>query len=166
MTDEEMHSLYVNPKVKAYITATHGEGFGLPIFEAAYSGLPVLAPAWSGHVDFLKHAILLPGNLQKVHRSAQWKDIIIDGSQWFYVNHGYASRVIKDIYKHYKKYVENARTQGKFSRENFSLDKMREKFAELLDKYLFSQPKQVELKLPKLEKIGNSIKLPELNKVK
>ena len=53
MSDDEVHALYTDPKVKAYVTATHGEGFGLPIFEAAYSGLPVVAPAWSGHVDFL-----------------------------------------------------------------------------------------------------------------
>ena len=38
MTDEEIHSLYVHPKVKAFLALPHGEGFGLPIFEAAYSG--------------------------------------------------------------------------------------------------------------------------------
>ena len=49
MTDAEMHSLYRHPKIKAYMTLAHGEGFGLPIFEAAYSGLPVIAPGvvWS-----------------------------------------------------------------------------------------------------------------------
>ena len=53
MTEDEMNSLYVHPNIHAYITATHGEGFGLPIFEAACNGMPVVAPAWSGQVDFL-----------------------------------------------------------------------------------------------------------------
>ena len=32
---EQMNSLYTHPKMKAYVTHTHGEGFGIPIFEAA-----------------------------------------------------------------------------------------------------------------------------------
>jgi glycosyltransferase involved in cell wall biosynthesis len=37
----------------AMIAIPHGEGFGLPIFEAAYSGLPVISVGWSGQCDFL-----------------------------------------------------------------------------------------------------------------
>ena len=47
-----MHSLYLDEKIHALVTLTHG-GFGLPIFEAAYCGLPVVATDWSGHCDFL-----------------------------------------------------------------------------------------------------------------
>ena len=46
MDDDEIHSLYIHPQIKSLLTLTHGEGFGLPIFEAAYSGLPVIAPGW------------------------------------------------------------------------------------------------------------------------
>ncbi len=53
LTDEEMHSLYKHKSVHALVSLTHGEGFGLPLFEAAYSGLPVVATDWSGHLDFL-----------------------------------------------------------------------------------------------------------------
>ena len=53
MSDEEMHSLYVHPKIKCLVSLSHGEGFGLPIFEAAYSGLPIIAPGWSGQCDFI-----------------------------------------------------------------------------------------------------------------
>ena len=54
LTEEQMTSLYIDERVKLYVTATHGEGFGLPIFEAAYNGLPIIAPDWSGHIDFLR----------------------------------------------------------------------------------------------------------------
>ena len=53
MTDEEMHSLYRHPKISAFLTLAHGEGFGLPIFEANYSGVPIIATGWSGQLDFL-----------------------------------------------------------------------------------------------------------------
>jgi glycosyltransferase involved in cell wall biosynthesis len=54
MSEEEIHGLYIHPQINSYVSTTHGEGFGLPIFEAAYSGLPVCTTGWSGHLDFLK----------------------------------------------------------------------------------------------------------------
>ncbi len=52
MTDEEIHSLYLHPQIKAFVSLPHGEGFGLPLFEAAYSALPVVTVGWSGQLDF------------------------------------------------------------------------------------------------------------------
>ena len=43
MTEEELNGLYKHPSIKAYINLAHGEGFGLPMFEAAYHKLPVVA---------------------------------------------------------------------------------------------------------------------------
>ncbi len=53
LTSGQLKSVYTNPKVKAFVTATHGEGYGLPLFEAACNDLPVIATNWSGHLDFL-----------------------------------------------------------------------------------------------------------------
>lgn len=53
LEEGEIKSLFLNDKVKTYVSTTHGEGFGLPLFEAACAGLPVAVPAWSGHMDFL-----------------------------------------------------------------------------------------------------------------
>jgi len=39
----------------AYVTATRAEGWGLPIIEAAATGLPIIAPFYSGHTEFLKN---------------------------------------------------------------------------------------------------------------
>ena len=53
MSEQEVNSLYSHPKIKAVVSSTHGEGFGFPLFEAAYNELPVIATDWSGHLDFL-----------------------------------------------------------------------------------------------------------------
>jgi glycosyltransferase involved in cell wall biosynthesis len=56
LTDNEMNSLYNHPKVKAHISLTKGEGFGIPLLEATISQKPIIASGWSGHVDFLDKA--------------------------------------------------------------------------------------------------------------
>tara|TARA_R100001015_G_C4634530_1_gene201200 strand:+ start:1696 stop:2970 length:1275 start_codon:yes stop_codon:yes gene_type:complete len=154
---EEMNSLYNHPKVKAMISFTHGEGYGRPLAEFCVTQKPVIASNWSGQVDFLKHSILLPGELQEVHPSAQWENVVIDKSQWFYVNHLYASRVLKDVHKKYKKYIPDARKQARLIREDMNLDKMTERFTEIMEKHI-KVPEQVALNMPK-------ITLPKLEKI-
>jgi glycosyltransferase involved in cell wall biosynthesis len=53
MTREEMTDLYKSKKLCGFVSATRGEGFGLPLLEAAVSGLPIVAPDWSAHTEFL-----------------------------------------------------------------------------------------------------------------
>ena len=71
-SDYEMNELYNNPKVKAMVTTTKGEGFGRPLLEFSAVGKPIIASGWSGHLDFLNPSFtyLLPGNLENVHPSA------------------------------------------------------------------------------------------------
>jgi glycosyltransferase involved in cell wall biosynthesis len=170
LTPEEVNGLYNHPRVKAHITFTKGEGFGRPLLEASVSGKPVIASAWSGQLDFLHKdmSILLPGELQEVHKSARWKGVINEGTHWFYVNYQNAERVIRDVYKSYKNYLPGARKQAYYSRTNFSMEKMTELFSSIIDKYVGSIPQQVPLTLPTLKKINKSqptINLPKLKKV-
>lgn len=84
MSDAEVASLYRHPKIKALLTATRGEGYGLPILEAAASGLPVIATRWSGHVDFLSHGkyIELDYRLDAIHPSRVDNKIFMPGFKW------------------------------------------------------------------------------------
>lgn len=36
-----------------FILPSHGEGWGLPLIEAMASGLPTIATAWGGQMDFM-----------------------------------------------------------------------------------------------------------------
>ena len=160
LTDEEINELYNHPKVKAHVTFTKGEGYGRPLIEASISQKPVIAPNWSGHIDFLdaEMSILLPGQIIQIHPSAVVQNMLIPESGWFTVNYKKASETLEDVYKNYKKYVDGAKRQSYRSRTEFSLDKMADKLNSIIDEKV---PKPVTLKLPQLKKI----ELPKLKKV-
>ena len=169
LSDAEMNSLYNHDKVKAMISFTKGEGFGRPLLEFGLTGKPIIASNWSGQVDFLnpEYCTLLPGELTQVDNTAADK-FILKESQWFTVNYAYASKVLQDVVDNYKAYLSKSRKQTKYVKDNFSLDKMAEKFCSIIDKHLTSVPQQVSLNLPKLKKVGSDapkIKLPKLKKV-
>jgi glycosyltransferase involved in cell wall biosynthesis len=84
MTTEEISSLYRSPKVTALLSLTRGEGFGLPILEAAASNLPVICTNWSGHLDFMNRGkfIGVDYDLVNVPEGKIDNEIFTRGSRW------------------------------------------------------------------------------------
>tara|TARA_R110002020_G_scaffold12072_5_gene44752 strand:- start:7805 stop:9115 length:1311 start_codon:yes stop_codon:yes gene_type:complete len=169
-TNEELNKINNDPKIKAFVSFTKGEGFGRPLLEQAITGKPVIATNWSGHIDFIKpeYNILLGGELKKIHESAANKWLLKDAS-WFNVNTEVASKAMKDVYKYYKKYITNSRKQTKFLKETFSQDKMTEVLKGYMDKINITV--NVPIQLPKLKKVNKApspklpkLKLPKLKK--
>lgn len=162
LSDAQMNSLYNHPKVKAHLSFTRGEGFGRPLLEATISGKPMVVSNWSGQTDFLNKQFvsLVDGGLEKIDKSAVNR-YLIEGSEWFTINYEKAETVMKDTFKNYKKYLELSRKHRKYTKDNFSLEKMGKVLSEILDKYSKDMPEPVkftELKLPTFE-------LPKLKKL-
>ena len=105
MTDEEMHSLYNSPQIHAFVSLPHGEGFGLPLFEAAYSGLPVITTGWSGQLDFLvdengrEHFYNVAFDLQQVQKEVVWDGVITADSMWAYPREQSAKQQMRACYE-------------------------------------------------------------------
>ena len=158
LSDDEMNSLYNHPKIKAHVTLTKGEGYGRPLAEASLSVKPIIAPNFSGYLDFIKHGVMIPGQLTKVHPSAAWDNVILQESEWFTVDYGYASSILNDVVENYSNYQINAKKQATLIKKEFTLDAMATKLIEILEQKV---PKQAALKLPQLKKI----ELPKLKKV-
>ena len=160
-TNQELNKINNDPKIKAFVSFTKGEGFGRPLLEQAITGKPVITTNWSGHTDFIKaeYNVLLGGELKPIHKSAsnQW---LLEQAQWFNVNTEIASKALKDVYKNYKKYIEQSRKQTQFLKTNFSQGKMTEVLKMHLDK--IKPVTNVPLQLPKLKKVNAPTKMPEL----
>ena len=150
---------------------THGEGFGRPLLEASMTGLPIIAPNWSGHIDFLNEekTMLIAGNLQEVPENLIDKRMIVPGSKWFNANESLVYRTLEYAYQKNEEFAKLSKEQMEHNIEHFSLKKMTEKFDEIMEKYLKEAPKQVGLNLPKLKKVSKSeppkMKLPKLKKI-
>tara|TARA_A100001515_G_scaffold142086_1_gene140164 strand:- start:447 stop:1685 length:1239 start_codon:yes stop_codon:yes gene_type:complete len=139
MTDEEMHALYRHKKISAFVGIPHGEGFGLPIFEAAYSGLPVVCTGWSGQLDFLvdennnDRFYNVAYDINQIQKDAAWDGVLISESKWAYAR--------EDSYRNKLRECYNDLLSGdeldsvKYScelHERFAAEKMYDEFIEAL----------------------------------
>ena len=148
MTDAEMHSLYKHPQIKAMVSLTHGEGFGLPLFEAAYSALPIIAPGWSGQCDFLyapfqgskkkkggnkKHPYFaeVDYGIGPVHPTAIWEGVIEKDAQWCYPEEGSYKMRIRQMRKQYSKWQKKAISLQSWILDNFSNTGQMKKFTDV-----------------------------------
>lgn len=145
MSDAEMKSLYVHPKIKAIVSTTHGEGFGLPLFEAACSGLPVIAPKWSGHVDFLmapvkedgkvrvkNHFSSIDYDLAQVNKESVWDGVIQADSMWCNVKKNSTMSVMRNVFKNYGAALSKAKKLQEHVLQEFSEQKQNEKMFKVL----------------------------------
>jgi len=101
LSDVEVVALYRHPKIKALVSATRGEGYGLPLVEAAASGLPVIATNWSGHLDFLNvgRFLSVDYSLVPVHQSRIDGQIFVPGAKWAQPDEADFKKVIRN-FKH------------------------------------------------------------------
>jgi ADP-heptose:LPS heptosyltransferase/glycosyltransferase involved in cell wall biosynthesis len=160
LTNEEMSQLYKHPKIKAFITLTHGEGFGIPVAEAAASGLPILATNWSGHLDILKDGKFLPleYELKEIPESVVWDPILIKGSRWANVKEDDVKRKMEKIAKSYSKPKEWAQELSLKVVEKFDLQKTNEAFLQVLKKALLENVSQ---ELNPVEYLSSLMDTPE-----
>tara|TARA_R110000803_G_scaffold54091_2_gene110733 strand:+ start:108 stop:1418 length:1311 start_codon:yes stop_codon:yes gene_type:complete len=163
-SNKEMNELYNHPKVKAMVSHTKGEGFGRPLLEFSLSNKPVICSGWSGQIDFLHNekSLLLGGKLTPVHPSAQVKDLILEGSQWFTTDPNQIHGSYLEVYNKYKFWSTRGKQQGYHSRTYFAFENMKAKIKEIFDTNISVS---VGLDLPPLKKITKPSKLPKLKKV-
>lgn len=91
LSEGQMKALYEHNKVKCLINIAHGEGFGLPLFEAARLGLPIITIPWSGQLDFLRHNgedlfTKVAFSMQPVQAQAVWDGVIQKESMWAFAD--------------------------------------------------------------------------------
>ena len=143
MSEKEMNGLYTHPKIKALVSLTHGEGFGLPLFEAAYNGLPVIATNWSGHLDFLHMPTTnkkgktkvkpmfsrIAYELKEIKKPAVWPGVIDTDAKWAFAEKGSYKMKLRDAFKDIGRHKSEAKKLQKHIIENFTEEKQNLDFA-------------------------------------
>ena len=111
LEQEEIQSIYQNPKIKALVAATRGEGYGLPLLEASACGLPVIATNWSGHLDFMNKGkfVSLDYDLEPIPPPRVDNQIFMPGSKWANVREGDFKKKLRKFYNQPNKPAEWAK---------------------------------------------------------
>jgi glycosyltransferase involved in cell wall biosynthesis len=132
--------LYEHPTMKAMINIGHGEGYGLPLFEAAYHGLPLITTTWSGQMDFICKpnkkgkqvplVIKVDYDIENVQSNAVWDGVIQADSKWAFAKESSFKRALQDSLDKEKYFRDKAKILQNYIRDQFSYDKIHKQFVD------------------------------------
>ena len=133
LTPGQMTSLYQNEKIKGMINIAHGEGFGLPMFEAAREGLPITTIGWSGQLDFLHHDNKdyfnkVDYTMQPIQEEAVWPGVLEKDSMWAFADQGSYKMSLRKAYKNHDKMLDKAQKLKEIIKNKFSDEVLYEGF--------------------------------------
>jgi glycosyltransferase involved in cell wall biosynthesis len=136
LSEGEIESFYTNPKIKAIVSTTHGEGYGLPLMEAAANELPVIATDWSGHTDFLyidgkRMFGKIDYELKPIANEHVWRGVLEEGTSWAYPLMSSYKDKLREVYKDYGRFKSQAKKLAVHVRSLVSEQKLQEKFSSL-----------------------------------
>jgi len=140
MNESEMAGLYTHPKIKALVSLSHGEGFGLPIFEATYYGLPVITTDWSSQTDFLycsnkegkikPHFARVDFTLQPIQQEAVWPGVLEKETMWAFPVGLSARAQMREVYKNHDRFRGQAKRLMEYNINTFTNESMYDKFVD------------------------------------
>ena len=140
LTPGQLKTLYTHDTMQGMINIGHGEGFGLPLFEAAGAGLPLITVTWSGQNDFIctvnkkgkryPRVVKVDYDLKPVQKSAVWKGVITEDSMWAYPKETSFKRALTECVEKQTHYRHEAAALQKYIQKEFAVAK---KHAEFVD---------------------------------
>ena len=129
LSDAQMRALYEHDKIKSMINISHGEGFGLPLFEAARCCLPIISIDWSGQTDFLNDKFLkVKHELSPVQPHSVWEGVIQEDSQWAYADQGSYKMALRMMFKKHSEFIDQAKELKEYVDINFCDEVLFENF--------------------------------------
>ena len=161
LTEGNLTWLYQHPTMLGLVNIAHGEGFGLPLFEAAYNSLPLITITWGGQMDFIckknKKGKLVPHvarvnyDISPVQNAAVWEGVIEKDSMWAYAKEASYKNALRDVAEKQKHHRNLAGNLKKEILANFDENTLYEKFVS----FLHEEPdEEVAEWLKKIEEIS------------
>jgi glycosyltransferase involved in cell wall biosynthesis len=138
MTQKEIASIYNHKKIKCLLAPTRGEGYGLPIVEAAASGMPVVATGWSGHTDFLKEDCYakLAYKLKEISDDRVDGRIFMKGTRWAEIEEKDFKEKILDLVDNYDMHQERANSLKEYVVNNFDKNAVIKSYTSFFNKHI------------------------------
>jgi glycosyltransferase involved in cell wall biosynthesis len=135
MSSKEIAALYHHPKIKCIVSPTRGEGYGLPLIDAAAAGMPVVATNWSGHLEFLEHDLFYPVEytLKEINKSRIDNRIFLKGFKWANPKRDSFIRNVLSVYQNQEKANEKSRKLLKKIRNNFNKNEIKKRYDHILN---------------------------------
>ena len=153
LSSGQMTSLYTNEKIKAIVNIAHGEGFGLPLFEASRESLPIITIGWSGQQDFLHHDKKeyfqsVDYELKNIQKDAVWPGVLEAQSNWAYADQGSYKMSLRKVYKNWEESKSLAEELKKINDEKFSDEVLYKRFCSFF--YDEEKNKEIEKEIDSL----------------
>jgi glycosyltransferase involved in cell wall biosynthesis len=124
MSRQEMLGLH--KRGDAFVLLQRSEGWGLPHFEAAMCGKPVITPDFGGQTDFLKpeHSFLVGSSLTPVIGMKSFSDVYLSTQYWCEPNMKEAIDQMRYVYEHRNEAQARGQKARQFISDNFTWDKV------------------------------------------
>ena len=142
LSDKEMRGLYNHPKLKAIINLSHGEGFGIPMFDAVCCGMPVICHDFGGQTDFLyapdskgkrkPHYAKVDFDIKQIAQADIMPGILEADSFWAYPRELSVRQVMLEVYKDFGRFSGQARRLQRHVSSEFSEKKIYDKIVSVV----------------------------------
>ena len=136
-----------------------GKDSGFQFFEAAYNGLPIVAPDWSGHTDYLymkvknkkgrlrnrPHFARVDYDLAPVQKEVVWKDVLVKESMWCYPKQSSYKEKLREVYKDHGRYKSQAAKLKTHLCENFTSEQKYKEVVDIVQSTYANDEKETEI---------------------
>jgi len=107
----------------AFISLSHGEGWGLPAWEATLAGKPVIHTAWSAPVEFVHPQGLVPATLSPTHGMTEFAPFYDIGMNWAEPRLDDAIERMRDLKANYGRWFRTSREHRNVINNRYSLER-------------------------------------------
>lgn len=134
LNEDELFKMYNDKSLVSLVSGTRGEGYGLPIIEAASCGLHIIATDWSGHKTFLKPGCWSPVKykLTQIPNNKIDNNIFMGNSSWAEADQDDLSNNLKRVLKNSKTLQNNNNKQREYLLKNFCQAEIEDRYNKIL----------------------------------